>query len=95
MGAPQPPPLAVFISAQTVSGEDMPSQRLPSVAAIETNHIVPVDGPSHRHSRSANFIWLGRLSKLTDRSMNRGDQFGKLIRPQPMVPDIALDDFGR
>ena len=47
MTAPQSPPLAVFIAAQTVPGADMPSQRLPPVATIETNHVVPVDGPSH------------------------------------------------
>ena len=36
MIAPQPPPLAVFISAQTVPGADMSSQRLSAVAAIES-----------------------------------------------------------
>ena len=71
MGAPQPPPLAVFISAQTVSGEDMPSQRLPSVAAIETNHIVSMDGPSHRYSGSENLVWLGRLRPIARGSSGR------------------------
>ena len=47
MTAPQPPPLPVFIPVQAVAGADMPSQRLPPVATIETNHVVPVDGPSH------------------------------------------------
>ena len=70
MTAPQSPPLAVFIAAQTVPGADMPSQRLPAIAAIETNHIVSMDGPSHRYSGSENLIWLGRLTKPTDRPMN-------------------------
>ena len=74
MIAPQPPPPQVFIAAQAVAGADMPSQRLSPVAAIETNHIVPMHGSSHRHSRSQNLFWLGRLSKLTDRPMNRGNQ---------------------
>jgi hypothetical protein len=95
MIAAQPPSLPIFISAQTVPGADMSSQCPPSVAAIKTDHILPVDGPSHRHSGSENLIRFGRLSKLTDCSMNRGDQIGKLIRPQPMVLDITLDDFGR
>jgi hypothetical protein len=95
MIAPQPPPLPVFISAQTVLGADMPSQRLRPVAAIETNHKVPVDGPSHRHSGSENLGWFGRLSKLTDRPMNGGNQIGKLIRPQPLVPHVAHDNFRR
>jgi hypothetical protein len=80
MGAPQPPPLAVFISAQTVLRTDMPSQGLPPVAAIEANHILTVDGTADRHSGSENLLWFGRLSHLTDRPMNGGNQIGKLIR---------------
>ena len=38
MIAPQTPPLPVFIPIQAVAGADVPSQRLPPVAAIETNH---------------------------------------------------------
>ena len=66
----QSPSLPIFISAQTVPGADMSSQCLPSVAAIKANHIVPMDGPSHRHSGSESFAWFGWLSKLTDRPMN-------------------------
>jgi hypothetical protein len=80
MTAPQTPPLPVFIPGQTVPGADVPSQRLAPVAAIETSHIVAVDGPSHRHSGSENLVWFGRLSNLTDRPMNGGNQIGKLIR---------------
>jgi hypothetical protein len=79
MIAPKSPSLPIFISAQTVPGGDMPSQRLPPVAAIETNHIVPVDGTAHRHGGSENLVWFGRLSKLTDRPVNGGNQIGKLI----------------
>jgi hypothetical protein len=50
------------------------------MAAIEANHIVPMDGTAHRHSGSENLLWFERLSKLTDCSMNRGDQIGNLIR---------------
>jgi hypothetical protein len=95
MIAPQTPPLPVFIPAQAVAGADVPSQRLAPVAAIETSHIVPMDGSSHRDSRSENLLWLRRLSKLTDRPMNRGNQIGKLIRPEPMMPHVASDDFHR
>ena len=62
MIAPQPPPLPVFIPAQAMPGRDVPSQRLAPVATIETSHIVPVDGPSNRHSGSENLNWFGRLS---------------------------------
>jgi hypothetical protein len=80
MIAPQSPSLPVFISAQAVAGADMPSQRLPSVAAIETSHTVSLDGPSHGHSGSETLVRLGRLSNLTDRPMNGANQIGKLIR---------------
>jgi len=95
MIAPQPPPLPIVISTQSVPGRDVPSQHLPPVAAIETNHIVPVDGPSHRNGGNKNLVWLGRLSKLTDRPIHGGNQIRQLIGPQPVVPHIALDDFGR
>jgi hypothetical protein len=62
MIAPQPPPQKVFIAVQAMPGRDVPSQRLPPVAAIKTSHMVPVDGPSHRHSGSENLVWFGRLS---------------------------------
>jgi hypothetical protein len=79
MVAAQPPSLPVFISAQTVPGADMPSQRLPPVATIETDHIVPVHGTTHGYSGSKNLLWFGRLSNLTDRPVNGGNQIGKLI----------------
>ena len=80
MTAPQPPPLPVFIPVQAVAGADMPSQRLPPVATIETNHVVPVDRPSHRHSGNENLVWFRWLPKLADRPMNGGNQIRKLIR---------------
>jgi hypothetical protein len=95
MIAPQPPTLAVFISAQAMPGADMPSQRLPPVAAIEANHVVPVNGPSRRDSGSENLVWFGRLSKQTDRPMNGGNQIRKLIRHQPVMAHVAHDDFRR
>jgi hypothetical protein len=49
----------------------------------------------HRYSRSENLLWFWWLSKLTDRPVNGANQISKLIWPQPMVPDIALDDPGR
>jgi hypothetical protein len=57
--------------------------------------MVPMDGTAHRHNGSENLFWFGRLSNVTDRLMNGGNQFGKLIRHQPMMPHIAHDDFRR
>ena len=47
MIGPQSPPPQVLISAQTVSRGDVPSQRLPSVAAVETDHKVLAHGTSY------------------------------------------------
>src|SRR5262249_59283798 len=95
MIAPQPPPLPIIISTQSVPGRDVPSQHLPPVAAIETNHIVPVDGPSHRNGGNKNLVWLGRLSKLNDRPLHRGNQIPQLNGPPTMGAHITLDPFSR
>ena len=87
------PPLPVIIPVQAVSRGYVPCKRLPPVAAIKANHIVPVHGTADRHSGSENLLWFGRLSKLTDRAMNGGDQIGKLIRPQPLVAHVAHKIF--
>lgn len=42
MIVPQSPPLQVLISAQTVSHGDVASQRLPPIAAVQTNHILEI-----------------------------------------------------
>jgi hypothetical protein len=76
MTAPQPPPLSVFICAQAVPRGYMPSQCFSPVAAIKTNHMVPMDGTAQRYSGSENLLWFGRLSNVTDRPMNGGYQIG-------------------
>ena len=53
--------------AQAVSRGYMPSECLSPVAAIKTNHMVPMDGTAHRHSGSENLLWFGQLSNVTDR----------------------------
>ena len=82
-------PLRVTLSASA----DVAAECLVPIAAIKAHHIIPVYGTVHRHRRGPNLLRLTRLSKLTDRPMNEGNQIGKLIRPQPMVPHIVLDDF--
>jgi hypothetical protein len=48
----------------------------------------------YRDSRSPNLFRLIRLSQLIERPMNGGNQIRKLIRPQPMVPNVASDYLG-
>jgi hypothetical protein len=64
MIAPQSPPPQVLISAQSVLAVDVPSQRLPSVAAVQTNHIILAHGTSYRHSRSMSFLGLNGAMHL-------------------------------
>jgi hypothetical protein len=65
---------------------DVPSQRLPSVAAVQTNHMLLADGPSYRHSRSTNFLGLNGLSKLAERLMYGSDDLRKLVRAHFVLP---------
>jgi hypothetical protein len=67
--APQPPPPQVFIAVQSMLDADVPSQYLTPVAAIQTHHVIVMNGSAHRHSWDTNFLRLNRLSKLTDRPM--------------------------
>jgi hypothetical protein len=57
--------------------------------------MVPMDGTAQRHSGSENLLWFGQLSNVTNRPINRGNQIGKLIRHQPVMPPVAHDDFRR
>ena len=93
MIAPQSPPSQVFISAQTVSRGDVPPQRLPSVAAIQTNHIFLAHGTSYRHSRRQDLLGLNGLSELAERLMHGSDDLRKLIRSHFMLPYVAPDDL--
>jgi hypothetical protein len=93
MIGPQSPPLQVFISAQSMLAVDVPSQRLPSVAAVQTNHMLLADGSSYRHSRSTNFLGVNGLSKLAERLMYGSDDLRKLVRAHFVLPYVAPDYF--
>src|SRR5258706_11282651 len=91
MIAPQSPSLQVFVPIECVSRPDMPLQHFSSVAAIQTNHIILVHGSPHRYSRCENFLCLNGLSEVTQRVINCGDQVGKLLWSQGVVPNVAAD----
>src|SRR5215813_10576259 len=80
---PQPPSRQIFIRAQPMLCVDMPTQRFPSEAAVEANHILVADRLPYRNSRSVNFLRLRWRSKLTN-----------LTGYDCMVPHEALDDRG-
>jgi hypothetical protein len=92
MIAPQSPTPQVFIPIQAMSGADVPSQRPAPIAAIEAHHVVLMNRSPHRHGRGKNFLGLKGLSNLIDSSMDCGDEIGKLIGCDRMMPDVALDD---
>ena len=93
MIASPPPPPSVFIRAQAMASADVAAECLAPIAAIKAHYIIPMYGTAHRHRRGPNLLRLTRLSKLTDRPMNGGNQIGKLIRPQHLVPDVAHTIF--
>ena len=93
MIGPQSPTLQVLIPAQPVLTIDVPSQRLPPVAAVQTNHILLAHGTPDRHSRGQDLLGLNGLSKLAESLMHRSDNLRKLLRVQLMLPYIAPDDL--
>jgi hypothetical protein len=92
MIAPQSPTLQVFVPIETVPRADVPSQRLAPIAAIQANHVILMNGSSHRHSGNENFRGRNGLSKLTERLIYGSDEIRKLLRSYPMLDDVALDD---
>jgi hypothetical protein len=92
MIAPQSPSLQVFVPIEPVSRADVPSQRLAPIATIEAHHVILMNGSPHRHGRGKNFLGLNGLSKVTERLIYGSDEIRKLLRPHPMLDDVALDD---
>jgi hypothetical protein len=95
MIAPQSPTLPVFVPIEPVPRADMPSKRLPPVAAIQANHVILMNGSPYRHGGNQNFLCLNGLSELTQRMMNCGNQVRKLLWSQRVVPNVAADDHSR
>jgi len=94
MIAAQAPPLEVFVPIKPVPRADVPSQRLPPVAAIQAYHVLVMNGSPHRHGGNTNFLGLNRLSKLSQGAVHRSDEIRKLICPQLMMSHVARDDLG-
>jgi len=92
MIALEPPSPQVFVPVEPMARADVPSQRLPPVAAIQAHHIVLMNGSPHRHGGDQDFLGLNGLSKLTERLINGSDEIRNLIRSHLMLDDVALDD---
>jgi hypothetical protein len=93
MIAPQSPPPQVLMSAQSMLAGDVPSQRLPPVAAVQTNHILMAHGTPDRHSRGQDLLGLNGLSKLAERLVHGSDDLRKLLRAHFMLSYVAPDDL--
>ena len=91
MIAPQSPSLQVFVAIERVSRADMASEHFSSIATIQANDIIAVNGSPHRYSRCENFLCLNGLSEVTQRVMNCGDQVRKLLWSHRVVPNVAAD----
>ena len=70
MIAPQPPTPEVFVPVEPMPRADVPSQRLPPIAAIETGHVILMNGSPYRNCGNQNFLYLNGLSELTERLMH-------------------------
>ena len=95
MIAPQSPSLQVFVLIERVSRADVALEHFSSISTIQANHIIVVHGSPHRYSRCENFLSLNGLAEVTQRVMNCGDQVGKLLWSQGVVPNVAADDHSR
>jgi hypothetical protein len=93
MIASQFPTLQVFVPVEPMARADVPSQRLPPVAAIQADDVVLMNGSPYRYSRCENFLGRNGLSKLTERRMHGSDEIGKLLRSHLMLDDVTLDDY--
>jgi hypothetical protein len=92
MIALEPPSPQVFVPVEPMARADVPSQRLPPVAAIQVHHVILMNGSPHRYSGNQNFLGRNGLSKLTERLINGSDEIRNLIRSHLMLDDVALDD---
>ena len=95
MIAPQSPTLPVFVPIEPVPRADMPSKRLPPVAAIQANHVILMNESPYRHGGNQNFLYLNGLSEVTQRVMNCDDQVRKLLWSQLVVLNVAAGDHRR
>src|SRR5438132_12529026 len=76
-----------------MSRADVPSERFAPVAAIEADHVVAVNGSSHRDSRSTNFLGLSQPTKLTERLVHGSDEIRNLLWSHRLVPHVGADDL--
>jgi hypothetical protein len=95
MIASELPSPQVFISAQAVSGADMPPQCLAPITAIHAHDIIMMDRSANRYSRCENILGLNRLSEVAQCVMNCGDQVRKLVCSDRVMSYVASDDCRR
>ena len=76
----QVPTAAIFIDIQSVAGREVPLEHLPTPAAIQANHVVPVNGSPHRNSGCALAGRFGRwFTESPERLIDGRDHGGKLV----------------
>jgi hypothetical protein len=95
MIAPQSPTLQVFVPIEPVLGADVAPESLGPIATIEAYHVILMNGSPYRHGGNQNFLGRNGLSKLSDSSMDCGDQIRNLAGSDRMMPHVTPDDFRR
>jgi hypothetical protein len=92
---PQPPAFPIILCAQAVSAAYMAAKGFPPVAAIQADHPILADGLPHRYRRSQRHLGRIGASDLSQRSMYRSDEIGKLAGPDTVMPKVTSDNFRR
>src|SRR6266568_5594385 len=90
----QVPACAIFLDGQPMGRRQMPAKHLSFPAAVETDHVITMNGSTDRHSRcSWSFGFGGWFSKIGEGLMNSRDQRRQLIRLDLIASNISADDF--
>ena len=90
---PQPPALQIILRAQAVPSADMTAKGFPPVAAIQADHPILTHRLPHRYRRSQRHLRRNGPSNLSQRSVYRSDEMGKLTCADSVVPKVTSNNF--
>jgi hypothetical protein len=93
MVGPQSPTFQIFSPAQAVSAANVAAEGFCPIAAIEANHIIGTYRLANRDYRGECFFGRGLLPKLTEASVDDGDEVRKLTCSDFMVSQVTPNDF--
>lgn len=75
-----------------MGSSDVPPERLAAPPAVETDHIIVMNGSADRHCRDSRGGFY-RPIKASERLLDGRDQTCNLVGTDLIAPDIRRDDF--